>query len=36
MKVQPDRMHRRGALTGYGGGLRAKTWLLLHEGVLLV
>lgn len=24
-----------GTLTGYGGGLPAKTWLLQHEGVLL-
>jgi methylated-DNA-[protein]-cysteine S-methyltransferase len=24
-----------GTLTGYGGGLPAKTWLLRHEGVLL-
>jgi methylated-DNA-[protein]-cysteine S-methyltransferase len=22
-----------GALTGYGGGLHRKRWLLLHEGV---
>jgi len=25
-----------GSLTGYGGGLRMKTWLLRHEGALLV
>ena len=24
-----------GSLTGYGGGLRMKVWLLRHEGVLL-
>jgi O6-methylguanine-DNA--protein-cysteine methyltransferase len=25
-----------GSLTGYGGGLDRKRWLLQHEGVLLV
>ena len=25
-----------GSLTGYGGGMRRKRWLLHHEGVLLV
>ncbi|KQM35992.1 cysteine methyltransferase [Sphingomonas sp. Leaf10] len=27
---------RSGALTGYGGGLERKRWLLAHEGVVLV
>jgi methylated-DNA-[protein]-cysteine S-methyltransferase len=26
---------RNGALTGYGGGLDRKLWLLRHEGALL-
>ena len=25
-----------GSLTGYGGGLRRKEWLLKHEGALLI